>query len=102
MVGWWGGEPAGISRAVCLGGQAAWLLGCWRREPLQGGWPPTSVQARRTAWASRRTGLRHLPARSLPIPHCDASRARPSVDRDSRYIAKLRNPVKNKVGTFFE
>ena len=51
---------------------------------VSGGLDPIPIQ-RRTAWATRLARLRGEPARPGLLPHCDASRARPSKKRPSRY-----------------
>ena len=51
---------------------------------VSGGLDPIPIQ-RHTAWATRLARLRGEPARPGLLPHCDASRARPSKKRPSRY-----------------
>ena len=51
---------------------------------VSGGLDPIPIQ-RRTAWATRLARVRGEPARPGLLPHCDASRARPSKKRPSRY-----------------
>ena len=67
---------------------------------VSGGLEPIPSQ-RRTAWASRHTHLR-IGTCTGPclLPHCDASRARPSSGADlSNGIAQVGTIVKNKVRT---
>ena len=51
---------------------------------VSGGLDPIPIQ-RRAAWATRLARVRGEPARPGLLPHCDASRARPSKKRPSRY-----------------
>ena len=57
---------------------------------VSGGLDPIPIQ-RRTAWATRLARVRGEPARPGLLPHCDASRARPSKKRPSRYSRAYRH-----------
>src|SRR5918995_2988089 len=66
---------------------------------LDGGLEPIPTTGTK-AWAPRQTRLRGEPAGPCLPPHCDASRARPSIEAGlTNDIAELGLPVKNKVRT---
>jgi len=80
-------EASGSFSVERLGAERLLAHGSFRRTP------------RLAAGGLPQAGVRDLPQDRSPPRHCDASRARPSSDRDECNIVQMRAPVKNKVRT---